>query len=169
MAARLLDVAFAGLLFVLSIYLWIEADGFPTSRRFAQADADFWPKAVFGTMALITAIMVVRGLMGLRGPKDADTPAFVMTSENWVSVARVGAMAGLILAFYFALQIVGFPIATITFLFLASFVIPYPNHAIRVAFALGFTVALVLFFTKALQLPLPRGTGVFYEFNVLFY
>lgn len=169
MAARLLDVAFAGLLFLLSIYLWIEADGFPTSRRFAQADADFWPKAIFATMAFITAIMVLRGLKSLRDLKSSDTPGFVMTSESWASVARVTAMAGLILAFYFALQIVGFPIATIAFLLLASFVIPYPNHLVRVAFALGFTVLLVLFFTKALQLPLPRGTGVFYEFNVLFY
>lgn len=169
MAARLLDVAFAGLLFAISIYLWIVADGFPESRRFAQADADFWPKIIFGTMALITGIMVVRGLMGLRAVKASDGPAFVMTPEHWVSVGRVGAMAGLILVFYFALQYIGFPISTAAFLLLASFVIPYSNHVLRVGFAVVFTVLLVLFFTKALQLPLPRGTGVFYEFNVLFY
>lgn len=169
MAARLLDVAFAGLLFGISIYLWIVADGFPESRRFAQADADFWPKIIFGTMAFITGIMVLRGLAGLRGAGPSDAPAFAMTSEHWASVARIGAMGGLILAFYFALQTIGFPISTAVFLLVASFVIPYRNHVLRVGFALVFTVLLVLFFTKALQLPLPRGTGVFYEFNVLFY
>ncbi len=169
MAARLLDVAFAGLLFAVSIYLWIVADGFPESRRFAQADADFWPKIIFGTMALISGIMVLRGLIGLRDVKPSDSPAFAMTPEHWYAVTRVGAMAGLVLGYYFVLQSVGFPLATVIFLLLASFVIPYRNHVLRVAFAVVFTVLLVLFFTKALQLPLPRGTGVFYEFNVLFY
>lgn len=169
MAARLLDVAFAGLLFGLSIFLWFVADGFRESPRFAQADADFWPKIIFGTMALLTGIMIVRGLMGLREVKAKAEPAFVMTREHWLSVARIGAMGGLILAFYFAFQYAGFILSTFAFLIFASFVIPYRNHVIRVVFAAGFTVLLVLFFTKALQLPLPRGVGVFYDFNVLFY
>ena len=169
MAARLLDVAFAGLLFILSIYLWVVADGFPESRRFAQADADFWPKIIFGTMALITGILVVRGIRGLRsGSGGADT-AFTMTAEAWGSVLRVTVMAALILAFYFAFQYVGFILATSVFLLLASFVIPYRNHVVRVAFAVVFTILLVLFFTKALQLPLPRGVGAFYDFNLIFY
>lgn len=169
MAARLLDVAFAALLFVLSIFLWVVADGFRESVRFAQADADYWPKIIFGTMAVVTGILVVRGLLDLRAGRDASSPAFTMTTENWLSATRVAVMGGLILGFYFAFQYVGFILSTFTFLLLASFVIPYRHNLIRVAFAAGFTVLLVLFFTQALQLPLPRGVGGFYDFNVLFY
>lgn len=169
MAARLLDVAFAGLLFALSIYLWIVADGFRESARFAQADADFWPKIIFGTMALITGTLVVRGLLGLKGDGVSEDASFTMTTEHWMSVLRVTIMAALIVGFFFAFQYVGFILATFSFLLLASFVIPYRHNLIRVGFAAGFTVLLVLFFTQALQLPLPRGVGVFYNFNLLFF
>lgn len=169
MAARLLDVAFAGLLFGLSIFLWFVADGFRESPRFEQADADFWPKIIFATMALITGTLVVRGLIGLRTKSQSAEPAFNMTTEHWLSVTRVAVMGALILGFFFAFQYVGFILSTFAFLLLASFVIPYKNNVIRAVFAAGFTILLVLFFTKALQLPLPRGVGVFYDFNLLFY
>lgn len=169
MAARLFDLAFAAILLAVSIFLWVVADGFPESRRFAQADADFWPKIVFGSMALISGLLVIRNILGLRGANATEEPPFTMTAENWSTVLRVSAMGGLILAFFFAFQKVGFIIATFGFLILASFVMPYRNHIIRIAFAAGFTIFLVLFFTQALKLPLPRGVGAFYDLNRLVY
>ena len=169
MAGRLVDLAFAGFLFGLSIFLWFVADGFPESRRFAQADADYWPKVIFGAMALITGVMVARGLFTFTRRGGGDSPGFVMTPEILGSVVRVAAMAALIILYFFGFQYFGFIVSTFAFLVLASFVIPYRNHLIRVGFAAIFTVVLVLFFTQALQLPLPRGVGAFYDFNLLFY
>lgn len=169
MAARLFDLAFAAFLLATSIFLWVVADGFPQSRRFAQADADFWPKIIFGTMALIAGMLVIKNLLALRDPHTAEETAFKMTPEKWESVLRISAMGGLILAFFFAFQKVGFILATFSFLLLASFVLPYRSHVIRVAFAAGFTIFIVLFFTQALKLPLPRGVGVFYDLNRLIY
>ncbi len=169
MAHRLLDLAFASLLFGLSIFLWFVADGFPESRRFAQADADFWPKIIFGSMAIVTGILAVRAVITLLNSRESVKGAFTMTSDFRNSVFRVGAMGALILAYFWAFQTIGFILATFAFLTLASFVIPYKNNLVRVIFAVGFTVALVLFFTQALELPLPRGTGIFYDLNVLFY
>ena len=169
MAHRLLDLAFASLLFTLSIYLWFVADGFPESRRFAQADADFWPKIIFATMALITGVIAVRNLLSLRKDRAEIAGALSIPPQYRVATVRVGVMGVLILAYFVAFQHLGFILATFAFLILASFVIPYKNNLVRVIFAACFTVVLVLFFTQALQLPLPRGTGVFYDLNVLFY
>ncbi|MBF9051621.1 tripartite tricarboxylate transporter TctB family protein [Roseobacter sp. HKCCD9010] len=169
MAHRLLDLAFASLLFGLSIFLWFVADGFPESRRFAQADADFWPKIIFATMALITGIIAVRTVLNLRKDRAQMAGAFTIPPQFRVATVRVGAMGVLILTYFVAFQHVGFILATFAFLILASFVIPYKNNLARVIFAACFTVVLVLFFTQALELPLPRGTGVFYDLNVLFY
>jgi len=169
MAYRLLDLAFATLLFGLSIFLWFVADAFPESRRFAQADADFWPKIIFGALALISGILAIRALVGLRQSGDQMAGAFTMSPDFRSATLRVGSMGVLILIYFFAFQHVGFILATFAFLMLASFVIPYRNHVIRVIFAAAFTAILVLFFTRALELPLPRGTGVFYDLNVLFY
>lgn len=169
MAHRLLDLAFASLLFGLSIFLWFVADGFPESRRFAQADADFWPKIIFATMALITGILAIRSVLSLRQSGEEMAGAFTMTADFRASALRVGAMGALILIYFVAFQHLGFILATFAFLMLASFVIPYKNNVTRVIFAACFTVVLVLFFTQALELPLPRGSGVFYDLNVLFY
>lgn len=169
MAHRLLDLAFASLLFGLSIYLWFVADAFPVSRRFAQADADFWPKIIFATMALISGLIAIRTFSSLIRNRAQMAGALRVTPDIRAATVRIGAMAALILAYFVAFQHVGFIIATFTFLTLASFVIPYQNNWMRIVFAAVFTVALVLFFTRALELPLPRGTGVFYDLNVLFY
>lgn len=169
MAHRLLDLAFASLLFGLSIFLWFVADTFPESRRFAQADADFWPKIIFGTMAIITGILAVRSFISLRQSGERMEGAFTMSVDFRSSALRVGAMGVLILAYFWAFQTVGFILATFAFVMLASFVIPYKQNVTRVIFAVTFTIVLVLFFTQALELPLPRGIGVFYDLNVLFY
>ncbi|ABD54077.1 tripartite tricarboxylate transporter TctB family protein [Jannaschia sp. CCS1] len=169
MAHRLLNLAFASLLFGLSIFLWIVADGFPESRRFSQADADFWPKIIFGTMALITGILVVKSFIEVRRSNDTMRSAFEMSADFKGTAIRITLIGILILAYYWGFQTVGFILATFTFLILASFVIAYDNNKIRILFAAGFTAFLVLFFTRALELPLPRGIGVFYDLNVLIY
>ncbi len=169
MAHRLLDLGFAALLFGASIFLWFVADGFPESRRFAQADADYWPKIIFGTMALITGTLVIRSFLELRRSGEAMQGAFAMSDEFRYTALRIAAMGLLILVYFWAFQTVGFILATFGFLVLASFVIPYHNMGMRFLFAATFTIALVLFFTRALELPLPRGVGVFYDFNILFY
>ena len=169
MAHRLLDLAFASILFGLSIFFWIVADGFPESRRFAQADADYWPKIIFGCMALITGVLVVRSFIALRQSGQSFEGAFAMSDDFKATAIRIASMGALILAYFWAFQTVGFILATFTFLILASFVIPYKHNKMRVLFAAGFTAFLVLFFTRALELPLPRGVGVFYDLNVLLY
>ncbi|MEL7211114.1 MAG: tripartite tricarboxylate transporter TctB family protein [Pseudomonadota bacterium] len=169
MAHRLLDLGFAALLFGASIFFWFVADGFPESRRFAQADADFWPKIIFGTMALITGALVIRSFLELRRGGETMQGAFNMTDDFRYTAIRIGAMGGLILLYFWAFQTAGFILATFGFLVLASFVIPYRNMWMRFLFACTFTIALVLFFTRALELPLPRGVGAFYDINILFY
>ncbi|MEL6511157.1 MAG: tripartite tricarboxylate transporter TctB family protein [Pseudomonadota bacterium] len=169
MAQRLLDLGFAALLFGASIFLWFVADSFPESRRFAQADADYWPKIIFGTMALITGTLVVRSFLAMRDSGARLQGAFTMSDDFRYTALRITAMGGLILVYFWAFQTTGFILATFGFLVLASFVIPYHNMGMRFLFAAVFTVALVLFFTRALELPLPRGVGVFYDLNILFY
>lgn len=169
MAHRLLDLAFAVFLCGLSIFLWVVADGFPESRRFAQADADYWPKIIFGTMALIAAILAIRSAWDMRRSGMSAAGALTMSRDFRNSALRIGGMGVLVLIYFVAFQHLGFILATFTFLVLASFVLPYRNNLTRVLFAAGFTAVLVLFFTQALELPLPRGTGIFYDLNVLFY
>jgi len=169
MTKRLVDLAFAALLFGVSIWFWTIADALPESRRFAGADADFWPKIVFGALALVAGAQVIHSAFGLRHAIETAPETSVDTANKRAGALRVGAMGALILGYYFGFQYMGFVAATMLFLWLASLVVPYRSLAVRLIFAPVFTFALALFFTRVLSLPLPRGRGIFYDLSLLLY
>ena len=176
MVKRLFDLGFAAAVFACSIWFWLIADGFPVSPRFQGIDTDFWPKIVFGTLALVAGCLVARMALDiLRERKTVSATAPIRGGGRGVdpqavaTVMRVAAMAGLVLAYYIGFRVVGFAIATVLFLWAASFVLVYRNWVVKLIFAPVFTLALTLFFSRVLSLPLPRGMGRFYEINLLLY
>lgn len=163
MLQRLADLAFAVAILVGSIVLWITADKFPISRKYAQIDTDYWPKIVFASLGLLAAALVVQKVLALRNAVTEGEDAGLPDAGNLV---RLGITGGLILAYFYAMQWIGFLFATVLFLWAASFVIPYRNLMAKLVFAPAFTVLLTLFFTRALSLPLPRGSGIFYDLSL---
>ncbi len=174
MGKAIVNLAVAGFFFLGSIWLWCIADGFPTSPRYSQVDTDFWPKLVFGLMALTTGGQVISSILGLRAQLKAWNAGLAtntgMPSAQSVFISlRVIAMAILIMAYYFGFQYLGFSIATLLFLWLASFTVSFKMAAVKILFAPLFTLILVFIFTRVLALPLPRGVGVFYDISLLLY
>ncbi len=184
MRSRLIDLAFAAVLFGGAVWFWFVADGFPTSPRFAQIDTDFWPKIVFATLALVAGVHLARlGLelartMGRERPRD-PAPPDSSGGDGEGGPARVfglapgavraGAMAAAIFAYYLGFQTVGFAVATVLFLWVASFLLVYRNLVAKLVFAPVFTLLLTVFFSQVLSLPLPRGVGPFHDLNLLLY
>lgn len=167
MSRRVIDLAFASTLCLASIYLWIVADGFPGSPRYAQIDTDFWPKIVMGLMAVLTGIIALQNAASLlreRGMGAADLIAL-----DWRAIGRMAAMAGLVVAYFLAFGRIGFLLATLAFLWIAAFALPGGRPLAKLIFAPVFTIALTALFSRVLTLPLPRGQGVFYQFSLLFY
>jgi hypothetical protein len=172
MLLRSFDFAFVCAVFGLSIWLWTVADGFPDSRRFAQIDTDYWPKHVFALLILVSGALLAQKLLAFwrtRGqPADASSAPEARAGDR-VAALRIAAMLGLVIGYVFAFKYLGFALATLLFLWAGSFVMPYRNLIARLCFAPAFTLALTLFFSHALTLPLPRGTGPFYQLSVLLY
>jgi hypothetical protein len=172
MLLRSLDLLFVCLVFGLSIWLWTVADGFPESRRFAQIDTDYWPKHVFGALVLVSGALLAQKLLGLwraggfassKALDDAPAPG------DRMAAVRIAGMLGLVAGYVVGFQYLGFALATLLFLWAGSFVLPYRNRLAKLVFAPVFTFALTLFFAHALTLPLPRGTGPFYQLSLLLY
>lgn len=172
MLLRSLDLLFVCLVFALSIWLWTVADGFPESRRFAQIDTDYWPKHVFAALIAVSGALLAQKLFTLwraggfgPGAVGDDAPA----RGDRMAAVRIGAMLGLVAGYVVGFQYLGFALATLVFLWAGSFVLPYRNRLAKLVFAPAFTLALTLFFAHALTLPLPRGTGPFYQLSLLLY
>jgi hypothetical protein len=168
MTNRLVDLAFALVLFVGSISLWFVADSFPAFERYRNVDSDFWPKIVLSATALLSLILIVQNLALFRRPPAAhsDSAAPPAPPPNW---GRLLFTSALVLGYFLALSQIGFVVSTMVFLAIATNVLPYSNLWVKLAFPFVFTAALTLFFTRVLSLPLPRGTGWFYELSLVIY
>ena len=166
MLRRALDSAFMLGILGASVFLWLEADRFPRFPRMRFADSDFWPKIVFTLLAVLCAIYLVRTL--LLSPfwrEAAAVPREGLPPQDMV--LRFVGIAGLTVVYFLALQRLGFVPSTLVFLFLASLILPMGGLVVRVLFAPIFTALLVVFFTRGLSLPLPRGTGYFHQLSLM--
>jgi putative tricarboxylic transport membrane protein len=169
---RASDSAFMAFIMLASIYLWLEVDTFPTFPRRGPVDSDFWPKIVLGTLAVLAALYLAQTLYlkpfwKVRAPKTTVPEEEVDTAARWAGTVRLLGIAALTFAYFMGLQYLGFVPSTVVFLLLASLLLPLKRMATWLLFAPLFTAALKLFFTRALSLPLPRGTGVFYQLSLL--
>lgn len=162
MLARHSETLFLICLLIGVFVFWQAAGNMQPSPRYAQVDADLWPRIVLVCLAITTSLMVIQNLAAAVESEAATDRA---VGEGAAYYTRLSLIAGLILLYYFGLKYVGFGLATVVFLWAASNILRFPKVWIKVAFAPAFTLALGFFFSRALSLPLPRGQGVFYAIS----
>ncbi len=168
MSKNIIEFSFALGLFVVSVWFWLIADGFPVSPRYEGIDTDFWPKITFGLMAITSGLVALGSLRDMLAARRAPASTSVNPAD-WGTIGRMGAMGLLVLFYFIAFGKVGFVLSTIAFLWAASAMIPSGRFWTKVAFAPIFTALLTLLFAYGLSLPLPRGVGPFYELSLLLY
>jgi putative tricarboxylic transport membrane protein len=152
------DTAFAMALLVGATYLWFVADGFQRFPRYKGIDMDFWPKILFAIIVVLAVALIWQNIANIRARLAAGKTETAGEPFNW---AKLGASA--------LLQTVGFMIATVVFLFLAIRLIGYANRLLGTIYPFAFTALVTLAFVKVLELPLPRGMGLFESLSRMFY
>lgn len=169
MSKRLIEAVFAAALFAGSVWFWLIANGFPNTPRYAQVDTDYWPKIIYGLLALVTGAITVQSVRTLlreranaAGPEDESGP-------DWAVIGRMAAMGLLVLVYYLAFARVGFLLSTLVFVWAAAFLMPGGRPWVKVVFSPALTIGLTVIFAYLLGLPLPRGTGPFYELSLSIY
>jgi len=168
MSKRTLDFGFATLLCIGCIYLWFVADSFRGSPRYAEIDTDFWPKIVTGLAAILTATIAVQNaLEWLRERREAARGERMEFDR--ARLGRMAAMGALILAYFIAFDRLGFLLSTTAFLWIAALALPGGRIWTKLAFAPLLTIVLTALFSRVLELSLPRGEGVFYQFSLMFH
>ena len=156
------EILFLICLLIGVFVFWQSAGNMPSSPRYAQVDADLWPRIILVCLAITTSLLLIQKVAAATtGEAAADKAG----GEGHAYFIRLGLIAGLILLYYFGLKHVGFGLATVAFLWAASIVLPFSKVWVKIAFAPAFTLALGFFFSRALSLPLPRGQGVFYSIS----
>ncbi|MEQ8255268.1 MAG: tripartite tricarboxylate transporter TctB family protein [Roseovarius confluentis] len=151
-----------GTLYLLSATQAIRLIGVPR-----QVDARTWPQWVLGGIALLCLLQIAQLGLRLWRARTAEGAEAISAADSRApaQVLLTALMAALILAYFWALQIVGFAIATLAFLYCALPLLPYRNRVVKLIFPPVFTAVLIGFFSYGLSLPLPRGTGFFYSLS----
>ncbi|MCP1673412.1 hypothetical protein J2T57_000504 [Natronocella acetinitrilica] len=174
MSKYVADIVFAVALLIGSVYLWFVADALPRFARYQYVDSDFWPKALLvliGLLALGILYQNVQRLLLYRRQQQMEEKPEVSLSEdtsyfNW---GKFLLAAVLTVGYFIALRYTGFLIATAVFMSIAVHITPYQRWWLKVVFPFVFTALVALLFVLVLSLPLPRGVGAFYQFNLFFY
>lgn len=173
MIKQVIDLFFSLIVFTGSIYLWGVADRFPIFEKYKNVDSDFWPKIILTIIGILAIIIFYQNIRTLRiqirkrdeiRPKSQSSPA-----SSRINQSKMILMGGLCIAYYWGLSLMGFIIATILFMWLAMVVIGGTKKATLILFPILFTGVLAGLFIKGLELSLPRGVGLFYQFSLLLY
>lgn len=106
------------------------------------------------------------GLSLLRQIRTPTPSNAVHTASTQFNTSGFCQVCGLLLAYVVVIPIVGFVLATLVFqAMVVALVFKRRGSLWLCVLPIGVTTAFTLFFTKALSVPLPRGTGVFYCIN----
>ncbi len=159
------DVVISMIVFVGSVFLFFEIKKIDSGDVYGQLGPAYWPKSI---LVMLMVLSVAVAFFSVRGVLKGTVPGvkpFHFTMAN----VRFFLAAGLIASYLTLLPYVGFllltPLQMIAFMYLLGerqkvwiFTLPF-----------ALTLGIVLLFTKAMYVPLPRGVGIFLDISHLLY
>jgi hypothetical protein len=114
-------------------------------------------------LSLWVAVDVFRSRKKLAGGKKPDGTKAAGSRIRFFSALI------LIIAYFVLLNIIGFVALTPFFLIVFMILLGEKSWPWMIGLSIGMTILIVLAFTQAMYVPLPRGVGIFHKFSVIFY
>jgi putative tricarboxylic transport membrane protein len=156
------------LLFVVALALLLALNA-QTHFRSAPEELGprFWPQLCLAAMLVLTALDAVLAFWPARRPSVAIDKAAPARAPKSLALLFAGLL--LVIAYAVATIVVGFPLATMSFLVAFSYLGGYRHMPSLLAIAFGTTLALLYIFVYLVYVSLPLGLGPFLEMNVALY
>jgi putative tricarboxylic transport membrane protein len=156
------------LLFVVALALLLALNA-QTHFRSAPEELGprFWPRLCLAAMLVLTALDAALAFWPPRRPAVAVNDAAPARAPESLALLFAGLL--LVIAYAAATIVVGFPLATMSFLVAFSYLGGYRHMPSLLAIAFGTTLALLYIFVYLVYVSLPLGLGPFLEMNVALY
>lgn len=148
---RTLNKKVSGVLILLAIFYLVLSFKLP-AYAYVPVDSDIVP---IGIGILLLALSVI-----LYFTKDQEKAE----NDDQISKAELPVILGVIvfiILYIFFLEIIGFIITTVLFLFLCSLFLGYKRHVINATVSLIIPILIYLLFDSFLQVSLPTGILLF--------
>ncbi len=147
-----------------AVLFWV-ARSFVGPGIYAKLGPEFWPKIVLGLIFVLGVLVSVGTLRQINKEKSWGEPLIVLDKSK----ARLFSAIGLVAAYLLLIQVVGFILTTPPFMILFMLLLGERHKGWMLSVSIGMTAIIVILFTKAMYVPLPRGMGIFRQFTLLFY
>jgi len=160
------EITICGVIFFASLYLYTIAAGYKGHEVYGKLGPGFWPKLILIVMMILSLWTAVDALLARKRSSREKEPEVNQATGNRI---RFFSALILIIAYFFLMNIIGF--ITLTPFFLVAFMILLGEKSWpwMIGLSIGMTILIVLAFTQAMYVPLPRGIGIFHKFSVIFY
>ena len=159
------ELIFSALVFVISLFLFWVTGSFAGQEFYGKLGPAYWPRLILVCLVVISGI-VSAGLIKKLSREKAWGESLMTMDRGKV---RFFAAIGLIALYIFLLKIMGFIIMTPLFMIAFMILFGEKSKGWMIGVSIGLTAIIVILFTKAMYVPLPRGEWLFLKFSHLFY
>ena len=157
------ELLFSVSILVAALFLYGVTGTF--SGEDAQMGPPFWPRFILGSLIVLSAVVSVGAMRKISKEKAWREAIFVLDRGKVLLLAAIGMIA----AYLVLLPLVGFIAVTPVFMIAFMRLLGEKSKGWIVGVSLAMTAIIVVLFTKAMYVPLPRGVWLFREISLLFY
>jgi putative tricarboxylic transport membrane protein len=161
------DLIFSLIILLGSVLLYWVTGTFSkvTVLQGAQMGPTFWPRFILGSIILLSGIVSAGTIR--RIIKEKVWSEALMTLDR--GKIRFFAAIALCVSYLILLPVLGFILTTPVFMIVFMLLLGEKSKGWILSVSIAMTAVIVILFTKAMYVPLPRGAWLFREFSLLFY
>jgi len=160
------EITICGVIFFVSLYLYTIAASYKGNEIYGKLGPGFWPEFILIVMMILSLWVAVDAFRARKKSAGGKKPEAAKGAGNRI---RFFSALILIIAYFVLLNIIGFVALTPFFLIAFMILLGEKSWPWTIGLSIGMTILIVLAFTQAMYVPLPRGVGIFHKFSVLFY
>jgi len=159
------EIAISAVVFLGSLYLFFETLKFEGHQVYGKLGPAYWPRFLLICLMVLSFWVVVDAFR----ERKRRAPEKKESVESDSGKVRFFLAVAFIVSYFLLIRVAGF--IAITPLFLIAFMVLLGERSKIWIFgvSIGITILIVLAFTKAMYVPLPRGQGIFLKFSQFFY
>jgi putative tricarboxylic transport membrane protein len=160
------EITVCAVVFFSSLYLYTIAASYKGHEIYGKLGPGFWPKFILIVMMILSLWIAADAF---RARKKSVGEKATQVAKSAGGRIRFFSTLVLMIAYFFLMNIIGFVALTPLFLIAFMVLLGEKSWPWMIGLSIGMTILIILAFTQAMYVPLPRGVGIFHRISVFFY
>jgi putative tricarboxylic transport membrane protein len=166
------DYLFYGIVILFALFFLVMTPGIEITNESFIVGPRSWPYILLTLMMILGLFGMIKSYMVSKKSKaiePVDKEDGNESERKFFKLSIPMVSLGLVILYVVLLNMLGFILSTILFLYGISFLLGQKKQLHSIIFAMVTTVVFIILFSVLLSIPLPRGLGIFRQLSLLFY